>query len=141
MSAGEELDWDRAEVVLLGRPEEGEEVEALLVIPAGDDGAGTEGQQLWGRTRPAIDPQRATYARVKVKRVAQGSAGVGSMQVTSTNVQPRPGRELPPAFKYCPYRYYGKLVPFSSELCRQAWERWYEKQLESGKVANPMCEF
>jgi len=69
MSSEQELDWDRAEVVLLGNPEEGEEVEALLVIPAGDDGAGTtEGQQLWGRTRPAIDPQRATYVSVRVRR-------------------------------------------------------------------------
>jgi predicted RNase H-like HicB family nuclease len=55
----DELDWSRAEVLLLdGEVAEGEEVEALLVIPAVDDGTGS--QALWGRTRTAIDPGRAT---------------------------------------------------------------------------------
>jgi hypothetical protein len=55
-------------------------------------------------------------------------------------VQLQPGRELPPTFKYCPYRYYGKLVPFEPELCQQAWESWYEKQWEQGKAFEKALE-
>jgi hypothetical protein len=134
--SAEELDWSRAEVLLLdGDLSEGEEVEALLVIPAVDDGTGS--QALWGRTRAAIDPQRATYARVTVKKTAQGSAR--RYQVNSSSVRPRPGRELPKPFKYCPYRYYWKLVPFDRELCRDAWERWYECQRRCRIPQNRRC--
>jgi hypothetical protein len=71
----DELDWSRAEVLLLdGDVAEAKQVEALLVIPEVED---TTGQALWGRTRAAIDPGRAMYARVTVQKATptQGSVG------------------------------------------------------------------
>jgi hypothetical protein len=133
--SAEELDWSRAEVLLLdGDLSEGEEVEALLVIPAVGDGTG--GQALWGRTRAAIDPGQATYARVTVKKTAQGS-----YQVTTQNVQTTPGRELDPAFRYCPYQYYGQMSSFRRALCQNYWEVWYGKDYERLRTLVPREEY
>jgi len=129
MSSGQELDWDRAEVVLLGKPAEGEEVEALLVIP--EVGDGTEGQQLWGRTRPAIDPRQAIYAKVKVKKKAVTQGGyTTSFEVTMPSSQVRQGSELHfKPFDLCPYQYYGKVSLFRKPLCHY-WERKVTRKIQ-----------
>jgi hypothetical protein len=44
------------------------------------------------------------------------------------------GSKFKSSFKFCPYRYYGKLSVFRKALCQRSWERWYKKQWEKGKV-------
>jgi hypothetical protein len=119
MSA-DELDWSRAEVLLLdGDVAEGEEVEALLVIPAVDDGAG--GQALWGRTKPSINTKRALYVGVIVKK--QPAGGSPRYQVTSKTPIANAGSAVPAKkpLVICPYRYYGQTAAYRSLLC-QWWE-------------------
>ncbi len=54
--------------------------------------------------------------------------------MTSPNVRPRSGRELEPAFRYCPYRYYERLSAFRRALCQDSWERWYREQWANARV-------
>jgi len=129
MSA-EELDWSRAEVILLdGYVEDGEEAEALLVVPY----VGAEGQSLWGSRRAAIEVERALYARVKVRREA-AEGGRPSYRVSGQAPVVRKGSELERAFRFCPYQYYGRLSPFRRALCQGSWQRWYYKQWQTGSI-------
>ncbi len=52
----------------------------------------------------------------------------------------KPGSELPDAFSYCPYQYYGKITTLQRTLCQGSWKQWYRKQVESGKVAENMLK-
>jgi len=124
MGAKGELDWSRAEAIILdGNVEDGEEAEALLVVPAVE----TEGQRLWGPRGPMIEEERALYAQVRARRE-------GSRWRVRSEPTVRWGRELRPAFRFCPYRYYGRLSPFRRVLCQGSWERWYYKQWKTGNI-------
>ena len=55
MEEAGDLDWSRAEVIVLDAAE-GEDTEALLVVPMADSAAA--GQALWGQTGAPINPNR-----------------------------------------------------------------------------------
>jgi len=127
MGAEGELDWSRAEVLLLDG--DVEETEALLVVPY----VGAEGQSLWGSRRAAIDVERALYVQVKVRREA-AEGGRPSYRVSGQAPVVRKGSELERAFKFCPYQYYGRLSSFRRVLCENSWKAWYRKQWDKGRV-------
>jgi hypothetical protein len=119
----DELDWSRAEVLLLDADvAEGEEVDALLVIPAIDEGA--EGQALWGRTNAPINTKKAVYAGVKVKK-NNISASSKKYQLSSSSPITRTGSTVTATsqqpLSICPYRYYGQIESYRYLLCR-----WWE---------------
>jgi hypothetical protein len=179
---GVELAWSEMQVLILN--DDGEEAEALIVVPALED---VSGERLWrgfgGFSR--FDLGRALHFRVRVKRVEVGAPSsrysrfrlvpslptIGEELWRRPVIKPRPRppevRPKPPArkeipnfrrpqvkpvvpkpvigrwgskfkssFKFCPYRYYGKLSLFRKALCQRSWERWYTKQWKKGSVYN-----
>ncbi len=137
------LDWANAEVVVdktsvIVQADGAEEMEALVVVPPVDSAT----QQLWGRTRPLIDVERATHVKVTVRRTPPSPSNPRpKLQVVRPTperpvVQPvvKKGIDLKPAFQYCPYPYYGKLSSFQKVLCQDSWQQWYKKQWDKKLV-------
>jgi hypothetical protein len=119
----DELDWSRTKVVLLlGREAaEGEEVDAILVIPVQTDEAGS--QALWGGSRRALlDPKQAVYVQTRVQKKKTAS-GQSAYQVTQSAPVVQTGETLQPRqfYNLCPYRYYGVINPLRLALC-QNWD-------------------
>ncbi len=46
------------------------------------------------------------------------------------------GTAIKPAFDYCPYQYYGKIMTLQRTLCQDSWRQWYSKQWGNGSVNN-----
>ncbi len=155
MSAGvralqtEALDWANAEVVLdktsvTVNADGSEEMEALVVVPQMESTT----QQLWSRSRPSIDVERATHVKVTVRRTPPSPSNPRpQLQVVRpTPEQPvvlpivKKGVELKPAFQYCPYRHYGRLSSFSRVMCQDSWKQWYGKQWASNAVQSKVLQ-
>jgi hypothetical protein len=171
---GVELAWDKMEVLILN--DDGEEAEALIVVPALED---VSGERLWqgfgGFSR--FDIGRALHFRVRVKRVEVGAPSnrhtrfrlvpslpsIGEELWRRPVIKPRPrppvvrpkppvrkevpdfrrpqikpvvpkpkmgrwGSKFKSSFKFCPYRYYGKLSVFRKALCQKYEEKWLKKR-------------
>jgi hypothetical protein len=149
--------------------EEGEEAEALIVVPALED---VSGERLWRGSFGRFDLGRALHFRVRVKRVEVGAPSskysrfrlvpsMGDMWMRPVikprprppEVRPKPpvrkevpkfrrpdvkpvapkpvigrwGSKFKSSFKFCPYRYYGKLGAFRRVLCDK-YDKVYAKK-------------
>ncbi len=121
-----------------------EEMEALVVVPSADSTT----RQLWGRTKPYIDVERATHVKVAVRRTPPSPSNPRPKLQVIRPTPERPvvkpivkkGSELKPVFGYCPYPYYGKLSSFQKVLYQDSWQQWYRKQWASNAVQSKVLQ-